>query len=248
MKRILILGSKPGAVLPDQVDYVYAANASAHFYSDKIPSSSSLKIVASPGALYGTDLLKQPKFYKVVNSLRGNLIVSGVDKVPGAQKKISEEIRVESIEYYSAKMRREIFFSVIGGSLVGPTLLSCLFKDVKPAYFIKYLYHLTRSRVLGTDAPGQYRPSTGMFALALAISEHSGDSQYILSGIGFDQRSNYPDGSEVSARGNPHHLIPDMLCLAELSKKNRIFTTDSDISKLFSIPLWGFRDLVDTMT
>lgn len=237
MKKILILGSKPEALVPADVDYVYASNASAYFYKDKISPFPKLVIVASAGVIYGADLSEQPKFYKITNSVRDELIVSGIDKIPGAQEKISEEVSCKQIRYYSAQARREIFYSIVGGNLVIPMLLACMHGKVEALWFLKYLWHLARAKFNNTDVPGAYRPSTGLFALAYAIGEHSKHSVYIVSGIGFERRGKYPDGSNVRHRKNPHHLIPDMLCFSELRKRYKILTTDPFVSKQFSIPL-----------
>ena len=235
MKKILILGSKPGATIPAEVDYVYAANASAHFYKGNISPRSKLIIVASAGVMYRIDLSKKPKFYKIIDALRDSFVVSGVDKIPGAKEKICHEVNVKSIKYYSAEARRKIFNSVVGGYFISPIFLSFIHGKIEPSYFLKYLYHLARGKWKNADLPGQYRPSTALFALAYAISEHSADSQFIVTGIGFDRRESYPDGGDVE--NQKHHLIPDTLYFSELRNRYQIKTTDALISKQFSIPL-----------
>lgn len=241
-RKILVLGSKPNAIIPDQIDFVYAANCSAHFYNKSIPLSSKLTVVVSAGRLYRNNLTKKPRFYEIVGSLRGRLVIAGVDKIRDLQKIMECDIPRVEIKSFTAKRRRDIFYSVLGGrGLLTPMLKSCLSQTVSKEFLFKYLYHLIRSKMFGTDVPGKFRPSTGLFALAYAVSEHSEESQYIVSGIGFGRRVDYPDGSKGSSESALHHIIPDMLYLAELSKKIKIYTTDQEISKRFSIPMLGDR-------
>lgn len=237
---VLILGSKPNANIPKKVSHVFAANASAYFYNELIPPNIKVIVAVSVLELYDKNLNKREKWKKIFNRDNDNLIVFATDKVPGCEKKLYEERGNRKIELYNSNERRKIFNKLIGHFWFLPpnipfNLFLNLFND---SFVYRFIIAKIKSIYFKKDLPAEFRPSTGMLALALAISRSPSNTSFVIAGIGFNRKEQYPDGSNPTILKRISHLIPDKCALIILKRKYKLYTTDLELSKEFGLELF----------
>jgi hypothetical protein len=236
---VLILGSKPNANIPKKVSHVFAANASAYFYNDLIPPNAKVCVVISASELYDDNLNKREKWEKIFSRDNDNFIVMATDKVPGCEGKLYEQCCNRKIESFTSNERRKIFNILLGHFWFLPPNIpfKLFFNLVSDSFFYRLIKAKIKSIYLKKDLPAEFRPSTGMLALALAISRNPSNIPFVIAGIGFNRKEQYPDGSNPTILKRVSHLIPDKCALFILKRKYKLFTTDLELSKDFGLAL-----------
>lgn len=239
---VLVLGSKPGSKIFSDVDIVFGANASLSYYGSEI--DKDVKKIAVWGAL-GTEV-----FEDVINS--------GVDEIfcLGNEPKVFEnkhgvinrekgEVRYNVLSFFE---RRELVQEVTGSD---SPFFSNLFFDLdysKKLNLIKSSLIFLKKPIDSLsgvyDWPLPLRPSAGIFSLIIAIARFGASSNYVISGIGADDRYLYPDlkggvknktskshRDRIEFYGLDSHVEADLEILRFLSKKINISTTDKSLSE-----------------
>jgi hypothetical protein len=236
---ILILGSKPDAVIPLGINHIYAANASAYFYKDRISDKVKLTVITSAGDIYDNNLNKTIKFEKTTSADYDELIIVGFDKRPGSQNEILSQFNSDNIRMYTSAQRRKIFKKLVGEFWIfSPNILLYTFFGFKNFFFLRYFIAKVKSIYMKSDLPAEFRPSTGMTALAVAIQDNPDKKDFVISGIGFNRTIDYPDGTKPIIYKRQSHIVPDMAVLHILKRKYNLYTTDFDLSNDFGLNIF----------
>ncbi|RST87538.1 hypothetical protein EJC49_04755 [Aquibium carbonis] len=251
MKKIVILGAKPGAVIPT-ADAIYAANAAVMGHEAAFAECRERIVVASSTVLAkgieheaGGDDLYGRKLAAVRASGASRLVLfadpgrrNHVDRVLSllatsdpapATTVISVRERTAMVENVGRLrypvMDRTFFSQPVGVQLRDATEIA--------GYWL--------NRVAGDgmkDVRAKYRPSTGILALLLAITENGEAATYIICGIGLSDRNVFlTSGGYRFNRNNAGHVLPkhtraDMILLARLRERYRLVTTEPELAGL----------------
>lgn len=250
MKRVIVLGSKPGAVfLPG--DTVYAANAAIGFYAAEVaryPTAVNVasalvlrKSFADSAGLYGR------KWRAVVEATPARMVLFAAPDAPGCTAAVHAALSTGGyaapIEVCSVRDRIELVTSVsrlrypivTAAALRQP--LATVFDDARRlARFAVRRRAQDAARGRETDAPGKFRPSTGILALLVAIRDHGPAAEYVLAGIGLEGRNLHQAAGSIiagkdRARGRvlPPHICADIAVLAALRGRYRLRTTEPEL-------------------
>lgn len=86
------------------------------------------------------------------------------------------------------------------------------------------------------DVRAKYRPSTGVLALLVAIAEHGKNAEYVLAGIGLEERNAYSIGGENLSNGRrqrsaglPIHAVADAIALTRMKDRFRLSSTEPEL-------------------
>lgn len=251
MKRVLVLGSKPGAVfLPG--DAIYAANASLGFYAADVrqyPTAVNVasalvlrKSFADPAGLYGR------KWRAVIEASPSRMVLFAAPDAPGCTAAVHEALTAAGyaapIEVWSVRDRTELVRSVsrlrypiVTAAMLRQPFVTVLDDARRLARFaLRWHRGTDASRGYETDAPGKFRPSTGILALLIAILDHGPDAEYVLAGIGLEGRNLHHGAGGIIAgkdrsRGRilPPHVIADIAVLEALRGRYRLRTTEPEL-------------------
>lgn len=254
MKRVIVLGSKPGAVfLPG--DAVYAANAAIGFYAADVGLYPTAVNVASAlvlrksfddsAGLYGR------KWRAIVEAAPSRMVLFAAPDAPGCTAAVHEALTTGGyaapIEVCSVRDRIELVTSVsrlhypivTAAALRQP--LATVLDDARRLARFAVRRHSAQHAAVGceTDAPGKFRPSTGILALLVAIRDHGPDAEYVLAGIGLEGRNLHQAAGSIiagkdRARGRilPPHTSADIAVLEALRGRYRLRTTEPELEPL----------------
>lgn len=251
MKRVIVLGSKPAAVfLPG--DAVYAANAAIGFYATDVERYPTAVNVASAlvlrksfdnaAGLYGR------KWRAIVEATPARMVLFAAPDAPGCTAAVHAALTTGGyaapIEVCSVRERIELVTSL--SRLRYPIITTAAFRqplatvldDARRLARFAVRRRRTQNTSGGceTDAPGKFRPSTGILALLVAIRDHGPDAEYVLAGIGLEGRNLHqaPGGiiaGKDRARGRvlPPHIHADIAVLEALRGRYRLRTTEPEL-------------------
>lgn len=242
-KRILVLGSKPNSRIFNDVDIVFGANASLHYYKKEVEYVKSK--VAVWGVL-GTKILD-----KVLNSGADELVCLGhepkvFEKKAGVFSRFGNNINYTVLSFFE---RRHLVEEIVGSK--GPNLSDVFFnlsfeKKFNVIYACFNFINENLDSIKGNyDWPLPLRPSAGIFSLLIAIAKFGRSSKYFISGIGVGDRHYYPSSSggienkytdesnqRLAIFGMDSHLEADIEILKKVAKNYDISTTDFELSKV----------------
>jgi hypothetical protein len=254
MKRVIVLGSKPGAAfLPG--DAVYAANAALGFYTSDVkhyPTTVNVvsalvlsKSFADAAGIYGR------KWRAVADATPSRMVLFAAPDTPGCTAAVCEALTAGGyaapIEICSVRDRIELVTSVtslrypiVTAAVLGQPLATLLDDARRLARFaVRRRHQPDASRDCETDAPGKFRPSTGILALLVAIRDHGPNAEYVLAGIGLAGRNLHQAAGGIVAgkdrsRGRilPPHICADIAVLKALRGRYRLRTTEPELEPL----------------
>lgn len=251
MKTIAIAGAKPGIRLP-KADAVYAANAAFLTNPSAFQQNKDLTVVAS-SLVVSKGLLgcsKNAQIYRkkseAIRDVKAQRVVLLEDPTDREKSSRMPEILQQanpkrSITIISGKERRRLIREVSKGHypIVGMWSLKqparVLTSDLRKLLRSLFNWSLGSGNY---DVPGRYRPSTGIMALLIAISEHESKANYVLAGIGLKDRDVYQfaDGSKGKmrrrGRGLPAHVMADIEIIKRVAKHVNLTTTEPDLADL----------------
>lgn len=250
MKRILILGSKPGAAFVDAAE-AWCANAAIGFYADEVrrypvvvnvASAMVLRKNASDATSYGG--LYAKKWRAVTAARPGRLILLAAPGDPGCAVGVEEALRVAGyaapIETCGVRRRVRLVPDVAGVRY--PVVTRAFFRQplaVQARDIGRTAGFLWRSwrGAEHEDAPGKFRPSTGVVALLLAIAEHGTAAEYVVAGIGVAERwAQRADGTVLVGKtatrhgGLTPHVHADVVILRALAARYAVTTTEPELA------------------
>ena len=255
-KRVVILGSKPEAIIPQASVYV-CANYSAYYYKEKLADFGNSKIytiLSASEVLTGLRADAEHKDAWVLSRL-ANLQKGGIGKTfvynsefyPNAINVISNLNLNIKPEYLPYQLVLDI-----QKKLLNKTEPFITIKHFEPNF--RYMIHLARAYVSAlflkvfsnelSSCSGFFRPSTGVLALLYAIHSFGENAEYILAGVGLTKRGFYPDNNDnkwTSREGlDKKHTLVDrhVINLLSLAKIYDISTTEDDLTGI----LKQFRD------
>jgi hypothetical protein len=251
MKQIVILGAKPGAVIPP-ADAIYAANAAFMGHEqafgtcrERIVVASSTVLAKGLGHEAGGDGLYGEKLAAVRASGATRLVLFAD---PGRRNQVDRVLNLlatsdpaPATTVVSVRERTALVENT--GGLRYPVVDRSFFSQpvgVQSRDAIEIaVYWLNRIAGDGMkDVRAKYRPSTGILALLLAIAENGEAATYIICGIGLSDRNVFlTSGGYRFNRNNADNVLPkhtqaDAIVLAGLRERYRIVTTEPELAGL----------------
>lgn len=232
----LILGSKPGAIIPP-ADVVYAANASASLYKSEIGKNTHLKVVASAYELFHTDGRPKRRLAGVIDSDPNELIVTAERRLIPYLQHLKGTLPQTTLILLSPQKKRSIFKEIaplrfpalsVSAYTRSPTRAVATTASLLKNLFIQRFWDPDR------EVPGCFRPSTGAFTLAYALNEAQPLTTHIVAGIGLSGRtlaSQEPDhnGSSENRAFEPH-ILADRLFFSAIAQEYTLYSTDPAFS------------------
>jgi hypothetical protein len=240
-KLVVVLGSKPGADIP-QGDAVYCANAAIGYYADAVSRFPSVVSVLSPDLIHPkerqegkSDRERCVRQWEMIAASRPDkMILTRTGNLEMLKKVLDEAGFSSPVEAVSAYERREIVGRVSG--CYDPIVTSDFFR-LPVNKKIRYAGSLTTTflkRLVDRrkDCGAVFRPSTGILALVLAISEHGRDADYVICGIGVQKRNDYLGGEHIHNQPLLRHVYADIKVLRELARRYNLYTTEPELEHL----------------
>ena len=257
MKKVIILGSKPYAKIPDG-DIIYSANGATAGNKIKIGNFSNHINVAHVYAL--NKGLKKEKSKRLYNQKLKAIHESGFERlvlltlpknnssIKNLKNYFTDTHRkgIEVVSFYNQR----IIVRKIG--MCGYPIINKYFFHQKPKYIINDGLRIVKallSRKFGKgyiDVYSAYRPSTGILALLIAINENGPSSQYILSGIGIKNRNQFLINDEIhlnnikTKNSSIEHSYADAILLRNLRERFNLQTTEKELSHI--LPRYRHRN------
>lgn len=241
MKKIVVIGSKPNAVIPDG-DTIYCANASIAYYGDHIARFRHVVNLVIPVVVdcqAKRTIPGEQEFYRkrcemMLKTRPTQLIIlsdSGeAVRVIDSLRKVGYDVPIMSINNHD---RRKLVAKVSGFD--DPILTADFFylpKKLKVKYarfaadiILKRLFDQTRK------CNPIFRPSTGIISLLYAIDKHGPECNYVVAGIGLKNRNDFIQGN-LSGNPIPHHVFADHKILRKIASKYKITSTEPELMGL----------------
>lgn len=259
MKRIVILGSKPNAAFVD-AEEVWCANAAIGFYGDEVRRYPAAVNVASgiilrknlrDAGVYGG--IYEKKWRAVVAARPSRLVLLAAPCDTSCVVEVQEALRssgyASPIEICTVRRRIRLVREIAG--LRYPVVTRAFFRQpvavqLRDAERLARFAWKSRSREgrgeADEDAPGKFRPSTGILALLLAIRQHGSDAEYVVAGIGVEERwAQQGDGKILVGKtatcdgGLTPHVHADIAVLRSVARRYAVRTTEPELAHL--VPL-----------
>jgi len=246
MKCIIILGSKPYVKIPAG-DIIYSANG-ATFINKITPQDFTKHInVAHVYALSkgleqkSSQALHSLKLKEVHDNKFERLVLFQSSRDNGKTNKLKkylENTHHEEIEVITFCEQRKIVREI--GKRGYPIINKYFFyklpsKKIRDGIrIIKALISWRYGRGY-IDVGTNYRPSTGILALLIAIKENGPTAQYILCGVGIKNRNQFLIDNQILLN-NPHnknaatqHSYADQILLKSLSTRFNLQTVEKEL-------------------
>lgn len=239
--RVVILGAKPGAVIPEG-DSIWCANSALVSYADQVNRFPEAVSVLNPDLLHPkerregvADREMNEQFYrKILASKPDRMILtraSSLELVKGELDAAGFRAPVSGVSIYE---RRMLVGRVSG--CYDPIVTSDFFRM---PYKIKVRYagslastFLKRLLDWKKDCGSAFRPSTGVLALVMAIDEYGPDVEYVIAGVGAHKRLEYLTGTKTKGRLLQPHVYADIKVLRKLARRYLLFTTEPELFQL----------------
>lgn len=238
MKRIVIIGSKPNANIPDG-DVIYCANGAIGYYAESVKRFGKVISVLNPDLIHPKKRIHESstkEFYErqwlaIVRSQPDKVILlrnRSLLMLTGALREAGFEAPVLGL----SRVERRMLVGKISGCY-DPVITKDVFQlpvDKQIRYsgslcttFLKRI--IDRKK----DCGAYFRPSTGVISLIFAIDEYGNDAEYIIAGIGIKNRAQYQDGNNPAQNDIPHHVYADKHILRRLAERYRLYTTEQEL-------------------
>lgn len=241
MKKIVIIGSKPDAEIPEG-DIAYFTNTSLSLYHEHIKQFNRIIVVIiKPVLNYLQNNRQKENPYRDFNSRTWDILSKVPDKmVIISDKETEKTVKALQDNGYKGKInhlttydRRKLIEKVSG---CRDPIVTQDFWTLPANIQIKCINSMVKSgfkRIVSkkSDVYCVLRPSTGIFSIVHAIHEIGTEAEYVISGIGLKKRGVYSDGkNEEKSKQNPFsHIFADQKVLKELAQKHNIFTTEHEL-------------------
>ncbi|MBN1929371.1 MAG: hypothetical protein JW764_07500 [Chlorobiaceae bacterium] len=243
MKRIVVIGSKPNAVIPDG-DTVYCANVSIVYYADQVARFRQIVNVITPKAIAdqkprnssGEQDCYTKRWEAMLAAWRAQLVIlesSNASRMIEGLRNAGYDAPISSISHQE---RRKLVSRVSG---CDDPILSAEFFRLPPKLQARYAgsaISITLKRIFdqGKTCNPIFRPSTGIISLLYALDQHGPDCEYVVAGIGMNNRSVYIHSERTSAQRTsgasiPPHVFADRKVLQAVSNRYRITTTEPEL-------------------
>ena len=251
MNKVVILGSKPNAIVP-RGDKIYCANAGFLSNEDAVATFADRVAVASSMVL-GNGLLPDSRNHEVyrqkLDAVRdagmSRIILFGAPISPDMATKVAAYLQADgqnpNISVISVVERADLVKSIAGTRypLVDRSFYSQPFR-------IRMRDHWLNCRSLWDlrfgnghlDTSPKYRPSTGILALLQAIRENGNTAEYVLAGIGAKAR-NVVKVKTFTAKLRdtpvgeiPEHVTADLIVLRNLVRRYTLSTTEQELTEV----------------
>lgn len=239
--RVVILGSKPDADIPDG-DILYCANGSIGFYADQVRRFPKVISVLNPDLLHPKGRQEgvldreanEQQYRMILESRPDRMILTRTSSLDMAKRELSKGGFSAPVSALSIYERRMLVGQISGcydpivtsDFFALPSKMKIRYAGSLASTFLKRL--LDRKK----DCGSAFRPSTGILALVLAIDENGEDAEYIICGIGLRKRAEYLNGTTFRKRALPAHLFADVKVLSQLVRRYSLFTTEPELTSL----------------
>lgn len=250
MKKIVILGSKPKAVLP-QGEKIYCANAAFISNEDAVDRFADRVVVAS-GAVLGNGLTPDANNHEVYKQKLDAVRDAGMSRMilfaspysvgmtARVQAYLQADERNPDISVISVMERIELVKSVAHSKypLIDdafssqPFLIRLHDRRENWRCFLNWKFGDGRR-----DVSPKYRPSTGILALLQAIRENGHNAEYVLAGIGTQDRNiakvkTFTATLQGTLAGDlPQHVHADLMVLKKLVGRYALSTTEKELTE-----------------
>lgn len=242
MKRVVIIGSKPDADIPNG-DIIYCANTSLSLYSESIKKFDNIVVVILNTALNHLQKNRDDNNqHRDFNVRTWNMITSVPEKlVIISEKSIEKTINALTKGGYTGKIHHITKYDrrMLTGKISGcrDPIITKDFWGLSKNMQIECIKSLIKAvlfkRIISkkADVNCVLRPSTGIHSIIYAISEQGVNAEYVISGIDLKNRGVYSDGkNEEKSKQNPFsHIFADQKALKKLVKKHNIFTIEHEL-------------------
>ena len=247
-KKIIILGSRPSAIIPAG-DIIYCANAAGGHYRNEIKHFSKIISVVAGSQLKHNKRKpgsKNSHFFDenlslIKKSRSQEIIVSVLKEELADTNEIRKFFRGNIVEM-TGRQRRNIIYNASGVRepiLARQTLeeINALNLSQKSQFLKNFIYKYLRALWDPyVEFPSPCRPSTGIFALAIAIGRHGLSAEYHIAGIGFENRNEYLNGKlEKVDRQFTNHVFADLVVLKKIQERHQVKFTDAAIAKKYCL-------------
>ena len=239
--RVVILGSKPGADIPEG-DAIWCANGAIGFYAGEVSRFSRVVSVLNPDVIHPKtrrqgvlDRERNEQQYRMILASKPDKMMltrtSGLDLRKSELEAAGFSAPVSGISIYERRM--------LVGRISGcyDPIVTRDFFDLPFKTKIRYAGSLASTflkRLLDRkkDCGSAFRPSTGVLALVLAIDEYGPDAEYVMAGIGLRKRAEYLNGKRRVRRALPAHVYADSHVLGKLVRRYSLYTTEPELFQL----------------
>lgn len=248
-KLVVVLGSKPGAVIP-YGDAIYCANAAIGYYAETVCRFPIVVSVLNPDVIHpkerkegasGRDFFTR-QFEMIIASRPERVILTRTGSFGLLRDVLADAGFNPQLTAISVEDRR-----MLVGKLSGcyDPILTHDFFYLPLAKKFRYAGSLTSTflkRLLNKrkDCGSAFRPSTGILALLFAIADYGADAEYVICGIGIRKRSEYLGANNKHKRDLPQHVFADSKVLKKLSRRYHLSTTEPEIMHM--LPAYQTRD------
>jgi len=236
MKKILILGSAPNASIP-VADFAYCANASASYFQEQLTQIGEIVSVVGEHCIAAVPGSAAPESVKIARELiiESKNDISIIRHQPwfdGWNLDLGLEDMKAKYRWISHSERSTTIMqtSELSEPIISHTLL---YESIKrnPIGFLRNMNSLfrqnRRAKKKGSvESHAVLRPSTGLLAAMIAMSEHGLDAKYILSGINLsifsDRTSHHKGPTQQAFHGITHHIHADRKIFYALKRRYNI--------------------------
>ena len=253
MKKIVILGSKPKAIIPNG-DKIYCANA-AFISNETAIDAFADRVVIASSAVLGAGLSAGATIHDVYKQKLDAVRDAGMSRIilfespfsPGMAAKVKAYLQSDDqnhdIVVMSVMQRIEMVRSIAQAPypLIDASFSSQPFAiRVSDRMKIWRWYLNSRFGNGQLDVSPKYRPSTGVLALLQAISENGSNAEYVLAGIGTKKRNiakvktfteTLPD---TPAGELPQHVNADLIILEKMLPRYALSSTEAELTEAIS--------------
>lgn len=243
MKRVIVIGSKPDAHIPDG-DAIYCANVSIVYYADQVARFKQIVNIITPKAIddqkpknsVGERDSFTEQWERILTARRAQLLIlesSKADRMIEGLRNAGYDAPVSSI---SDQKRRKLVTRVSGCD--DPILTADFFRlPLKlQSRYAGSAISITLKRIFDQSKTCNpvFRPSTGIISLLYAIDQNGADCEYVVAGIGMKNRSVYVHTKRSSVKQSsntsiPQHVFADRKILQAISSRYRITTTEPEL-------------------
>lgn len=234
MTKVLILGSKPGAVI-SEFDVAYCANTSSSFYAGELSvnriTNGEIVALVSASEFSSKSVRTNTKhkwqasrIEKFTDNSKSKVLVIRSQKYPEVKRAFETSQFLGEVNYLDEKFEENLCKLIVRNSYPIVTL-----KHFKKSIILTTLHRLSLdvwAKISGDSSrewSGLFRPSTGLLALLVAIQKHGQSAKYNIAGIGLADRGLYPDDNNntwTSSKSLKYfHVIVDAWILQFLSKR-----------------------------
>lgn len=249
MKRIVVLGSKPGAQLPD-ADAAYCANGAIGFYAQELLGIKTIVNVVSARILNKSRMLDEKsesefyseKFSAICNAKPSELIMIGSIAKPYLATELGHWLEGRGykspITYLDPAAKVNLQKKLTG--LPFPLPLKAAFRG-SFRMAINDLIDLAMFRIgLGKGEVNRaFRPSTGAITLLCAIEKYGSDAEYVIAGIGLSERNKHQVNgkstyipAKFDRAGMEPHVLADEYIFSALASRFRLQSDEPAMAAL----------------